>query len=45
MGLLAVTMAHQPTIAIVIMPAIVTNIWQTLRRPVSARHHAELQRR
>ena len=39
MGLLAVTMPPSHALAIVIVPAIVTNIWQTLRRPLSARHH------
>jgi len=40
MGLLAVTMQPSHALAIVIVPAVVTNIWQTFVGPVFARHHA-----
>ncbi len=36
MGLLAVMMAPAQAIAIVIVPAIVTNVWQTLADPIFA---------
>jgi hypothetical protein len=36
MGLLAVTMPPARALAIVIVPAIVTNIWQTLAAPICA---------
>ena len=39
MGLLAVTMPPSRALAIVIVPAIVTNIWQTFVGSLSARHH------
>ena len=39
MGLLAVSMPPAQALAIVIVPAIVTNIWQTFVGPYLARHH------